>query len=543
MHYRIIMVHACVRFPMRFISILKGRDVSWCILSALAIAAAVSLYVETRHSRGRYTFSYSADEPYYSADSLAPMDNKKILSDEDEALYRAVFLAQKEARFGEADKLLGQTHDPLLLGHALAQRYLSANYIPTFSELNAWLSENKDNPHAYKLFQLALARKPAAGKLDVDIKRTQPLTGYGDDASTMNSTLSHHAEWTEGLNKWKQNDYGSAYHSFSRLSKKADDFSSRDRAAIHFWAWRAAQRTGKDGNSHLNKAAKESRTLYGILAAEKLGRNMDFVAQPRIDSSVFLSLLQSPSAKRAVALAQIGETDLAERELRAAFGKSDTETKKHILLLTSMLDLPATEMRMAVALGSNGFDYALYPTSSRLTPKEGFVIDPALIFAFARQESGFHAKAKSGAGALGIMQIMPETANYIAKKSATKFLPIPKGSFQSARHPLSEPVANITLGQSYIAYLLRNKAVNGNLFYLAAAYNAGPGRVAEWKKEGVNDPLLFLETLPYAETRNYVTQVMTSYWIYAKLLGSDTASIARVANAKWPVYDASLAKL
>jgi len=98
----------------------------------------------------------------------------------------------------------------------------------------------------------------------------------------------------------------------------------------------------------------------------------------------------------------------------------------------------------------------------------------------------------------------------------------------------------MALGQDYVKHLLANDLVEGNLIFMLTAYNAGPGRLQEWKKsiEYKNDPLLFIESIPYPETRNYVMQVMTNYWIYSELTGSTTKSAKAILSGSWPSYQA-----
>ena len=152
-------------------------------------------------------------------------------------------------------------------------------------------------------------------------------------------------------------------------------------------------------------------------------------------------------------------------------------------------------------------------------PKEGFSIDPHLIYALIRHESGFHSSAVSSSGALGLMQLMPKTAGMML------------GSEKKYDHNISivsEPILNITLGEKYIEHLLNNKLVEGNLFYMLTAYNAGISRLKEWKNtiDSKDDYLLFLESIPYPETRYYVMQVMNNYWIYSELDGDSGNIIA-----------------
>jgi soluble lytic murein transglycosylase len=149
-------------------------------------------------------------------------------------------------------------------------------------------------------------------------------------------------------------------------------------------------------------------------------------------------------------------------------------------------------------------DTALYPIPA-WRPAEGFTVDRALLYAFMRQESGFRPDARSPAGAIGLMQLMPATAAYIAKQDGLDGNP-----------DLLDPAVNLSLGQRYILHLFEQPAVEGDLFRLVAAYNSGPGKLEEWqKRDGYNgDPLLFIESIPSRETRLFIERVLASYWIY-----------------------------
>jgi soluble lytic murein transglycosylase len=104
------------------------------------------------------------------------------------------------------------------------------------------------------------------------------------------------------------------------------------------------------------------------------------------------------------------------------------------------------------------------------------------------------------------------------------------------RAKLYDPVFSMSLGQDHLRELIYRQ--NGNLFGLATAYNAGSGNLSRWMAlhEGVSDPLLFIETLPAAETRNYIKRVMVNLWMYRKRLGEPMDGLDDAAQGRWPVY-------
>ena len=141
-------------------------------------------------------------------------------------------------------------------------------------------------------------------------------------------------------------------------------------------------------------------------------------------------------------------------------------------------------------------------------------LDEPLVFGLVRQESRFIADARSSAGAAGLMQLMPSTASLVAKKIGMK-------NYSPAR--LGKPEANAALGTSYLRQML--DGFGGNATLAAAAYNAGPGRASRWRDARAIEGAIYVETIPFAETRQYVKKVMANAVYYAALQGSKQCSL------------------
>ena len=133
-----------------------------------------------------------------------------------------------------------------------------------------------------------------------------------------------------------------------------------------------------------------------------------------------------------------------------------------------------------------------------------------MLFAITRQESAFSADARSPAGAMGLMQLMPSTAKMTARKAGIKF----------KKHDLLQPEKNIALGSHYLTSLL--KQFDGNRILAAAAYNAGPHRVKQWLKKSKETLAhdIWIETIPFKETRHYVQNVLAYSVIYGYRTGT-----------------------
>ncbi|MGZ0190687.1 MAG: transglycosylase SLT domain-containing protein, partial [Alphaproteobacteria bacterium] len=214
----------------------------------------------------------------------------------------------------------------------------------------------------------------------------------------------------------------------------------------------------------LRLATSHPRTFYGLLARRMLGIDSPLIwTAPKAQQQAIANALQSKRAQRALALLQAGNHPRAERELRYLGLGGGSDARIALLNIADQLGLPSLALKTAIALmrqNQTRVDRGLYPVP-RWKPSDGFKIDRALVYAVMRQESAFNTRAKSHAGARGLMQLMPGTAGYMARK---RF----RGR---ARNKLYEPGLNLHLGQKYLRYLLRHDRVKGNILMMAAAYN------------------------------------------------------------------------
>jgi Transglycosylase SLT domain len=151
--------------------------------------------------------------------------------------------------------------------------------------------------------------------------------------------------------------------------------------------------------------------------------------------------------------------------------------------------------------------------------------DKALILAIARNESKFKPYARSHKGAVGLMQLMPETATYMVKQQRSRDVHL--ASINTAertympRNPFDfrDPYVSLAVGERYIRYLQDKNYIGDNIVYTLAAYNAGPGNLLKWKRAfGTMSDAAFASRIPYRETREYVRNVMRDYLRYQKLL-------------------------
>ncbi|WP_428821423.1 transglycosylase SLT domain-containing protein [Microbulbifer sp. MCCC 1A16149] len=270
----------------------------------------------------------------------------------------------------------------------------------------------------------------------------------------------------------------------------------------------------------LQKAAKE-RSYYGFLASDTLGKDYSFVDRPApITPELVNKVAALPGMQRAEELQAIGEFYHARREWDYATDKMTTEElmtagkvasswgwyHKSIQSILAADYLDDLELRFPLAFSDIVSDVA-----GRMGKKTA--LDSYLVLAVARQESHFSHDAKSHAGAMGLMQLLPSTARATARKAGVPY----RRSWD-----LLNPSTNISLGAFYLNSLLNR--FDNNRFLAAAAYNAGPTRVSRWLKD-TDKKLPFdiwIETIPYSETRKYVQNVLSYSVIYAYRSGDKT---------------------
>jgi soluble lytic murein transglycosylase-like protein len=340
-------------------------------------------------------------------------------------------------------------------------------------------------------------------------------------------------DWTAGLAAWRLGDFILAGAAFERAAQGADNPELR--AAAWYWASRAASRNRQPGRSAelLHIAAGDDETLYGMLAAEQLG--IDLPA--RLSGSDFSAddwreLGRIENVRIAIALSEIGRDELASEVLLHQAKIGDPAAYAALTRLARALSLPSTQLYMAHnAPGGGAPDPASAYPAPGWTPANGWQVDPALAYAHTLQESNFRTSAVSPANAQGLMQITPITVRQHA----------PRLGLSASQVNIFDPPTNLAFGQRNLEMLRDSPATGGTLPKVMAAYNAGLTPVTRWNSEvqDQGDPLLYMESIPYWETRSYVAIVMRNYWMYERQAGARSASRAALAQNAWPAFPAA----
>lgn len=334
------------------------------------------------------------------------------------------------------------------------------------------------------------------------------------------------ADWVVGLTAWRQKDWAASSNAFASLARRSYDPEMI--AAGHYWAARADMVRHQPDliQPRLRAAARLEETFYGMLAQGAMGlaanKDTDGIGAVR-------QVVGHPNVRAALALAEIGESDRADALIRWQARIGSPAEHATLTAVAGKLDLPSTQLWLAHngPAGAKTSIEGRYPMPGNWSPEGGWRVDRALVFAHALQESNFRTNAVSPAGARGLMQVMPATAQYIARKKGI----VVTGS-------LSSPATNMEYGQSYIEQLRDMAQTGGLLPKVIAAYNAGPAPLDRWNTNAAagKDPLLYIESIPYWETRGYVTIVLRNYWMYQQQAGQQTVSRSALVQGIWPKF-------
>ncbi len=288
-----------------------------------------------------------------------------------------------------------------------------------------------------------------------------------------------------------------------------------------YWLGRAYRAGGRaDEATALFMRISGQPSFYGNLADDELSRPI--VAPPRAAAPTREELAQAaanPGVQRALAFFRLNLRFEGTREWSWALrGMSDRE-----LLAASELAQRAGIYDRAIAAADrtkNEHDYALRylaPFGDQVRPAaRNQALDDAWVYGLMRQESRFITNAKSTVGASGLMQLMPATARWVAKKIGLRDY-----------HPgqVNDTETNVLLGTSYMRLVL--ESLDNHPVLASAAYNAGPGRARNWRADRPLEGAIYAETIPFSETRDYVKKVMSNSVYYSALFDGKPQSLKK----------------
>ncbi len=284
-----------------------------------------------------------------------------------------------------------------------------------------------------------------------------------------------------------------------------------------YWLARAWREQRPDQARALLEELATERNYYGFLAAEWLGRDYD-LNHHQLDAVALEQLHDHDALRRAKAFFDMGELTAARREWYAAISQFDQRQLIDATHLAHRWGWHQQAIHTTIKAGqwddmSIRFPLAYHRDMSQSAHSASIRLD--WLYAITRQESAFAEDARSSADARGLMQLLPHTARQVARSLGVPF----------SSRDLYRADTNITLGSNYLRQLL--DTFDGNHVLATAAYNAGPHRVHQWLKSQPGElPYdIWIETLPYYETRNYVQSVLAFSVIYSRRLGLEDGLI------------------
>jgi soluble lytic murein transglycosylase len=394
---------------------------------------------------------------------------------------------------------------------------------------------------ALATFERLLARHPTApeaaqaaferGRLLEDAGReAEAQAAYRRAASEFpDRDVAGAALWRLGWLAYLRGDFRAAAAEFGRLLTLPGGAAYRHPAA--YWAARALEAIGEGGPAgqlYALVAAEAPRGYYGLLAARRGAARP--AGGPRTTIAPLPEAADAPLAgdagfARAAALSDLGLGEFAVLELEEVQARVLGDPLRLYAVATAF----AREERYHLALrivrrffgglaatGDPALPRAFWELSFPLAWREPLLdvarqagLDPFLLAAFVREESSFHPAARSPAGARGLMQLMPGTARAVAVR---------RGVVIGDGDLLDDPVVSLDLGATYLGWLLAEFA---DARLAAAAYNAGPVRAREWWAARKSDDLeLWVEQIPFEETRRFVKRVVVAWEEYRRIYGA-----------------------
>ncbi|MYA29312.1 MAG: transglycosylase SLT domain-containing protein [Nitrospira sp. SB0666_bin_27] len=352
------------------------------------------------------------------------------------------------------------------------------------------------------------------------------------------SKIKRDALWRLGWLHYQQGGWEDAVEAFDSLARTGPGRHWQNRA--HYWKARALECMGRGDEAQTvygQVAAEWPMTYYGQLSESRLRHPRPAGRQPREEPTNPVMNGPASSAfrinahfQKATELSKLGLRQEALEELLVVKRQYRDQPQALYALARHMLELGDFEApiviakryfrepleRRRISLDSPLWRMA-YPTGymPQIRRHAASHVDPFLVAGIIREESLYNPKALSPVGAMGLMQLMPKTANRTARRL---------GLVPVDREDLLQGEMNVRLGVAYVGQLLRD--YQGNLIRAVAAYNAGPTAVKRWiAKFGNRDPDEFVELISYRETRRYVKRVLTSYRIYQTLYSTTCSAI------------------
>lgn len=317
---------------------------------------------------------------------------------------------------------------------------------------------------------------------------------------------------------------------FSRIANLAQGSLSLSRA--YYWLGRAAEAGGPgDAKEYFTKASAFGTTFYGQLAGERIGNRLLNIASPQPNEIDRQSFQKREAVSAINRLRDAGYERYANTLYIDLAGQLTSAGE--VALLAQMAEKQGNHflaLRIGKIAASNGVNVGALSHPIGVIPETANISGSgkALAYAIARQESEFNVSAVSRVGALGLLQLMPGTAEQLAKKAGMTF---------SEAKLTTDPGYNATLGAAFLGQQLDR--YDGSYVLTFAGYNAGPRRADQWIKrygdprgKDIDTVVDWIERIPYAETRSYIQRVMENYEVYKMRISGEFDIVGDLVNGR-----------
>ena len=378
------------------------------------------------------------------------------------------------------------------------------------------LSAPRDPARLYDLDEWWIERRVLARELlDIGDNRTAYLVAR-DAALPTKNVYKTQKEFTAGWIALRfLKDPATATQHFARIAERSENPTALARAG--YWLGRAAEASGRsmDARAAYQSAAAHSTSYYGQLARAKLG--LPQIEINRAPGSGLRGIERFEIVRAVQLLYALNERDLAIPILADMGDNAEADVLAGLAEAASRNNDARGMLLLGKAAMNRGLPFDVYAFPSTGLPHYrpiGPEVDPSVVFAIARQESGFNPKVVSPAQAYGLMQVTPSAAKYVTRKY---------GATYDLGRLKNDSVYNTTLGAAELGGLLED--YRGSYIMSFAAYNAGRGSLKKWiarygdPRDPKVDAVDWVERIPFSETRNYVQRIMENLQVYRARFG------------------------
>ncbi|WP_417446258.1 transglycosylase SLT domain-containing protein [Kangiella sp.] len=377
-----------------------------------------------------------------------------------------------------------------------------------------------DRDDAYSAWKRTQNRIPLAGGHTSDVERTLFLAlATENNTKAVDMTKDHLDDYLDDelVNHWKLVTLlrTENWQTITELYELLP-FEQQSSEQWRYWYAVSLDNLGKKEEAKilLSDLAGE-RDYYGYKAATRLKLPILLNHAPLlIPEETMNSVSQSANVERAKELYAIERYLDASREWRSLMSKLESPQEFHAAAVIANQWGWYNQSILTIARAQSWDDTDIrFPTAFKddyIRMGKQVQLPPHWLMGVARQESAYGPRAVSPAGAYGLMQVMPNTAKAFARKFQIPY---------THRSDLLDPAINIQMGSRYLQ--MRYEELEQNPIYASAAYNAGKKRIEQWKTFGRYPTEIWIEAIPYTETRDYIKRVMTYRQVYALKLGLD----------------------